>query len=36
MLGKAALAAGRDKIEAMKQDFESWAAVSEGADFPAS
>ncbi|MFZ1965110.1 MAG: oxidoreductase [Roseiarcus sp.] len=34
MLGRIALAAGRDKIEAMKRDFESWAAVSEGADFP--
>jgi NAD(P)-dependent dehydrogenase (short-subunit alcohol dehydrogenase family) len=34
MLGRIALAAGREKIEAMKRDFESWAAVSEGADFP--
>jgi NAD(P)-dependent dehydrogenase (short-subunit alcohol dehydrogenase family) len=34
MLGKAALAAGRGKVEALSRDFESWAAVSEGADFP--
>ena len=34
MLGKAALAAGRGKIEALRQDFEGWAAVSENADFP--
>jgi NAD(P)-dependent dehydrogenase (short-subunit alcohol dehydrogenase family) len=34
MLGKAALAAGRGKIESMSRDFESWAAVTEGADFP--
>jgi NAD(P)-dependent dehydrogenase (short-subunit alcohol dehydrogenase family) len=34
MLGKAALAAGRGKIEALAKDFESWAAVTEGADFP--
>ncbi len=36
MLGKAALAAGRAKIESLKRDFESWAEVSEGADFPVS
>jgi NAD(P)-dependent dehydrogenase (short-subunit alcohol dehydrogenase family) len=35
MLGKAALAAGRGKVEALAKDFEAWAAVSEGADFPA-
>ena len=34
MLGKAALAAGRGKVEALAKDFESWAAVTEGADFP--
>ena len=34
MLGKAALAAGRGKVEALSRDFESWAAVTEGADFP--
>ena len=36
LLGKAALAAGRGKIEALKRDFETWAAVSEAADFPTS
>ena len=34
MLGKTALAAGRAKIASLEQDFESWAKVSEGADFP--
>ena len=34
MLGKAALAAGRGKVEALNKDFESWAAITEGADFP--
>ncbi|HEY1941807.1 MAG TPA: oxidoreductase [Roseiarcus sp.] len=34
MLGKAALAAGRAKVEALRKDFEDWAAVSEGADYP--
>jgi NAD(P)-dependent dehydrogenase (short-subunit alcohol dehydrogenase family) len=36
MLGKAALAAGRGKVQALAQDFEAWAAVTEGADFPES
>ncbi len=36
MLGKDALVGGRGKIAAMKRDFDSWAKVSEGADFPAS
>jgi NAD(P)-dependent dehydrogenase (short-subunit alcohol dehydrogenase family) len=36
MLGKMALVAGRAKIDALRQDFDAWAAVSEGADFPAS
>jgi NAD(P)-dependent dehydrogenase (short-subunit alcohol dehydrogenase family) len=36
MLGKLALAAGRAKIDSLRQDFDAWAAVSEGADFPAS
>jgi NAD(P)-dependent dehydrogenase (short-subunit alcohol dehydrogenase family) len=36
MLGKAALAAGRAKVKSLGADFESWAAVTEGADFPAS
>ena len=34
VLGKAALAAARDKINSMRRDFESGAAVSEEADFP--
>jgi len=34
MLGKAALVAGRAKIALLRRDFNSWAAVSEGADFP--
>lgn len=36
MLGKAALAAGRAKIEALRRDFEGWAEVTEGADYPES
>ncbi len=36
MLGKAALAAGRAKVKSLSVDFESWAAVTEGADFPVS
>jgi NAD(P)-dependent dehydrogenase (short-subunit alcohol dehydrogenase family) len=36
MLGKAALAAGRAKVKSLSVDFESWAAVSAGADFPVS
>jgi hypothetical protein len=35
MLGKAALAVGRGKVVALRQDFEGRAAVTEGADFPA-
>ena len=34
LLGKAALAGGRAKIEMLARDFEAWAAVTEGADFP--
>lgn len=34
LLGKAALAGARSKIEALKSDFDTWAAVTEGADFP--
>jgi NAD(P)-dependent dehydrogenase (short-subunit alcohol dehydrogenase family) len=34
MLGKAAIAGGRAKIELLRRDFEAWAEVSEGADFP--
>lgn len=36
LLGKAALAGARGKIEALRKDFEGWADVSEGADFPGS
>ena len=34
LLGKAALAGARTKVEALRKDFEGWAEVSEGADFP--
>ncbi|MDB5820056.1 MAG: Short-chain dehydrogenase/reductase [Rhizobacter sp.] len=34
LLGKAALAGARGKLEALKKDFDGWAAVTEGADFP--
>lgn len=34
LLGKAALAGGRAKIESLRRDFEAWADVTEGADFP--
>ena len=34
LLGKAALKNARLKIESLKQDFDTWADVSEGADFP--
>lgn len=34
LLGKAALAGGRAKIEMLQRDFEAWAEVSAGADFP--
>ncbi len=34
LLGKAALAGGRGKIEQLQRDFETWAKVTEGADFP--
>jgi NADP-dependent 3-hydroxy acid dehydrogenase YdfG len=34
LLGKAALAGGRSKIEMLKKDFDAWAEVTEGADFP--
>jgi NAD(P)-dependent dehydrogenase (short-subunit alcohol dehydrogenase family) len=35
LLGKAALLAGRGKIETLRRDFDAWAGVSESADFPA-
>ncbi len=34
LLGAAALKGARIKIEELKHDFDTWAAVSEGADFP--
>ena len=34
LLGNAALAGARTKVEALRKDFEGWAEVSEGADFP--
>lgn len=34
LLGAAALKGGRIKLDELKHDFDTWAAVSEGADFP--
>ncbi|MEJ8843116.1 oxidoreductase [Lacibacter sp. H375] len=34
LLGAAALKGARIKVEELKRDFETWAAVSEAADFP--
>ncbi len=34
LLGAAALKGGRAKLDELKHDFEGWAAVTEGADFP--
>ncbi|MBK8089355.1 MAG: SDR family NAD(P)-dependent oxidoreductase [Chitinophagaceae bacterium] len=34
LLGAAALKGARIKIEELKHDFEAWASVTEGADFP--
>jgi NAD(P)-dependent dehydrogenase (short-subunit alcohol dehydrogenase family) len=34
LLGAAALKGARLKVEELKKDFEDWAAVSEGADYP--
>ena len=34
LLGKAALQGGRGKIEMLARDFDAWADVTEGADFP--
>jgi NAD(P)-dependent dehydrogenase (short-subunit alcohol dehydrogenase family) len=34
LLGKAAVAAGREKIQALTRDFDAWEAVAEAADFP--
>jgi NAD(P)-dependent dehydrogenase (short-subunit alcohol dehydrogenase family) len=35
LLGKAALKGARAKLEELKKDFDDWAIVTEGADFPA-
>lgn len=35
LLGKAALAGARGKIEMLQRDFDAWAEVTESADFPA-
>jgi NAD(P)-dependent dehydrogenase (short-subunit alcohol dehydrogenase family) len=34
LLGKAAVAAGREKIQALTRDFAAWESVAEAADFP--
>lgn len=34
LLGKNALKGGRLKLDELKQDFDAWADVTEGADFP--
>ncbi|HEX8471841.1 MAG TPA: oxidoreductase [Brevundimonas sp.] len=34
LLGKAALQGGRGKIQMLAKDFDAWAEVTEGADFP--
>ena len=34
LLGKAALKGARIKLEELKKDFDTWAGVTEGADFP--
>lgn len=34
LLGRGALAGARAKLEALKSDFDAWADVTEGADFP--
>ena len=35
LLGRAALRGARQKVESMTRDFDAWAQVTEGADFPA-
>jgi len=35
LLGAAALKGGRNKLEVLKKDFDTWADVTTGADFPA-
>ena len=34
LLGVAALRGAREKLEELKNDFDTWASVTEGADFP--
>jgi NAD(P)-dependent dehydrogenase (short-subunit alcohol dehydrogenase family) len=34
LLGKLALGIARSKLETLRQDFDAWAEVTEGADFP--
>ena len=34
LLGKAALRGARTKLETLKKDFDAWAEITEGADFP--
>ena len=36
LLGKAALRGARSKLESLQKDFDAWADVTEGADFPES
>ncbi len=36
LLGKAAMRGARTKLEKLKKDFDAWAEVTEGADFPES
>ena len=35
LLGKVALAGARAKLDELRRDFDAWAEVTEGADFPA-
>ena len=34
LLGKTALAGARTKVESLRKNFEAWAQVAEGADYP--
>lgn len=34
LLGKAALAGARTKLDMLRKDFDAWAEITEGADFP--
>jgi NAD(P)-dependent dehydrogenase (short-subunit alcohol dehydrogenase family) len=35
LLGKEALLLGREKIDALRRDFDAWEKITDGADFPA-